>query len=262
MLEKAWGKYEEIKAQWLAQLNELSERYIRAMMKRPASKLKVSVLAAALSVSVLAVPLVAYGKEDAKQAPFNVSYLPPNVDLKNLTEQERGKVFAHGINEFKRNPQDYEAQFNHLLVDRLKNGREHSKALANKMIKENPKWFSPLFYLAMESRVDLDDEAELTWLNKCLQVNPNFYGGYTVRSDVLRNMGREKESLADLNKAIELHPGNKEFLRGARARIYFNLKEYDKCIVDAMPGIDRFPGDPNTTTVIRAYRAKREKVLS
>lgn len=248
------------------------------MRVKPALKTEIASLAAALTLLMSVVPLVVFSKETSvsketsdsngtsvskktsvsKASPFNISYLPPNVDLKNLTEQERGKVFAHGLNEFKRNPQNYEAQYNHLLMDRFKNGREHSKALANRMLKENPKWFSPLFYLAMESRVALDDEAELAWLNKCLQVNTNFYGGYAVRSDLLRNMGREKEALADLNKAIELHPGNKEFLRGSRARIYFNLKEYDKCIADSMPGIDRFPGDPNTTTVIRAYRAKND----
>ena len=81
---------------------------------------------------------------------------------------------------------------------------EESKKDLLRAIELNPNDVQLYFFLgAFED----DFKKSISWLNKCIELNPNYNAAYSVRGNTYYNNGKKKKACKDYKKAMEL--GNK-----------------------------------------------------
>ena len=68
------------------------------------------------------------------------------------------------------------------------------------------------FAMAIAHLLKNDPEACLQQANKLVELDPNYYGGYTVRGSAYLKQGRFPEAVADMEKGFELAEGDSQIL--------------------------------------------------
>ncbi len=96
----------------------------------------------------------------------------------------------------------------------------------NQIIAVKPYWAQPYFYRAI-AKLSLDDyrgaeeDASLA-----IERNPFISGAYEVRGVALQNMGRQREAIADYDRALEQLPDNRNILLN-KALAQEEIEDYD-----------------------------------
>ncbi|RIB24838.1 kinase-like domain-containing protein, partial [Gigaspora rosea] len=93
-------------------------------------------------------------------------------------------------------------------------------------------------------------EESLANLNKSLEIEPNNANALRNRGKTYRNMNRYEESLADLNKSLEIEPNNADALR-SRGEIYRIMNGYDELLADFNKLLEI---EPNNAEALRWQR--------
>ncbi len=83
------------------------------------------------------------------------------------------------------------------------------------------------------------EEEEIKWLDKTMEINPNFPLSYFYLARIYLNQGQSfQEAISLIKKGIELKPGKKELPLGyfLLADIYNRLGDNDKSLEYAQKG--------------------------
>jgi tetratricopeptide (TPR) repeat protein len=91
-------------------------------------------------------------------------------------------------------------------------------------------------------------------LNRAVELNPGDAQAITSRSDTYQEMKRYDEALADFNRAIELNPCNAWAIAG-RGTTYLEMKRYNEALADLNRALELDPG--YAWAITRAARSTR-----
>ncbi|RHZ71992.1 hypothetical protein Glove_248g29 [Diversispora epigaea] len=100
-------------------------------------------------------------------------------------------------------------------------------------------------------------EESIADLNKVLEIEPNNVKVLISKGKVYKKMGKYEESIADLSRALEIEPNNAEVLI-SRGYTYFRMKEYEEYMADLSRALEI---EPNNAEVLisRGYTYFRMK---
>lgn len=129
-------------------------------------------------------------------------------------------------------PQNAEALTHRARVYFFQNKMEEAFGETNKILAANPKNAVILNLRGLIKRNFKKDYAgALEDFGAALAVDPNFVKALINRADLLRAFNRFEQSLADVNKAIEIASGNAT-ARLTRGRTYFHSEKYPQALAD------------------------------
>ena len=116
-------------------------------------------------------------------------------------------------------------------------------------LNKKNKWF--YIHKATLLSEENSNEKALQTLTKLAKVYPNWSIGYNVQASILRNLGKNTESLAAYNKAILSEPKSAQIYTN-RGDLYLLLNDKNKAILDYKNALQLEPD----------YKRASEKVLS
>ena len=83
------------------------------------------------------------------------------------------------------------------------------------------------------------DKEAIADYNKAIEINPDDADAYNNRGWVLYNLGKDKEAIADYNKAIEINPDHAKAY-GNRGLLYDQLGDRQRAISDLQKAAQLF----------------------
>ena len=101
------------------------------------------------------------------------------------------------------------------------------------------------------------NDVALRCFDNALRMNPEYAMVYTLRATVYIMQGDFKKALDDMNKSIELTPGEHESGYFSRGMLYFWLGEYANALVDFSKAIEINPNYMNSYK----YRAEIYEIM-
>lgn len=116
------------------------------------------------------------------------------------------------------------------------------------ILKNYPDSPMALNSLGAEFMLRNEDEKAYRYLSRAIELNPNHYKYYYNRGLLLSKNNKFEEALNDLSKSIELKRYPKAY--GARANVYYKLKDLSKCRADAEMALSAEPNNIRANYVL------------
>lgn len=96
-------------------------------------------------------------------------------------------------------------------------------------------------FLTFSDQIEDKNYSEaLFYLNKSIELNPNYYGLYEIKGYIYDELKKTDEAISSYTKAIELYPISVRTYC-ARGEIYGQMKQYDKAFADFGKAIELDP---------------------
>jgi len=111
---------------------------------------------------------------------------------------------------------------------------KNSISMFTDTVKKQPSSFLVLNSLGSELTIQGKPAEAIPYLNRAIQVAPNYYKAYYNRGLALVQMRQNDKALSDFTNAINYHKqGNHAKSFVARGNVYYNMKDLSKAIKDA-----------------------------
>ena len=96
-----------------------------------------------------------------------------------------------------------------------------------------------------ETSIDTDPKKAIEYLNKAIQLQPNYVEAYFIRARVYEILGQHQRAIEDFNEAIRLKPNYVEAYK-SRGVVYNFLLQYQRAIEDFNKAISLKPDNADT----------------
>ncbi|RIB14691.1 hypothetical protein C2G38_2194360 [Gigaspora rosea] len=99
-------------------------------------------------------------------------------------------------------------------------------------------WINQSFTLSsMSKHREAIDDITLKYLNKVLEIEPNYVAALINQGKTYRSLGRYQDSLNNFDKALELEPDNINIFN-SRSCTYISMGKYDDSIADSTRALE------------------------